>query len=85
MTDDEIRKPVRAKPADGTLPREQPVIAQPVVPGRPVVHQMEGGAALWYPCVVCGGEPTQFHYPQVRMALHERCHRIWLEEIEKLW
>ena len=46
---------------------------------------LEGGAALPYPCVVCGGEPTQFRYPQARMALHEQCHRIRLEEADKLW
>jgi hypothetical protein len=55
MNDDEIRNLVRAKLADGTLPQEQPVILMPVVPGSPTHIMMHGGAALPYPCAVCGG------------------------------
>ena len=85
MTDDEIRKIVQAKLAEGALPREQPVIAKLVVPGAPTPIMMEGGSALPYPCAVCGGHPTQFYYTDARLAFHERCHRIWLEEAEKAW
>jgi hypothetical protein len=85
MTDDEITELVRAKLADGTLPRQQPVIAQPVVPGRPMSVTMEGGSALAYPCAACGDRPTQFYYTDARLAFDERCHRIWLKEANKLW
>ena len=84
MTNDEIRTLVRAKLVDGTLPREQPVIAQPVVSGGRMSIMMDGGAALPYACVVCGQEPTQFYYTEAQLAFDERCHRIWLEETEKL-
>ena len=83
-TDDEIAASIRAALADGTLPQEQPVIAQPVIPGQAMQHQMEGASALPYRCIVCGGQPTQIRYPQARMAFHERCHRIWLEECDKI-
>ena len=86
MTDDEIRARVRAGLADGTLPQEQPVIAQPIVRGQPTTYQMVGRSALPHPCAVCRVQaPTQFWYPQARIAFHERCHAIWREEADKLW
>ncbi len=85
MTDDEIRGLVRSKLADGTLPREQPVILMPAVPGSSTHIMMHAGAALPYPCTVCSGQPTQFFYTDARLAFDERCHRIWREEADKLW
>jgi hypothetical protein len=46
MTDDDIRKRVQARLADGTLPRDRPVIAQPVIPGQPTPILLTGGRPL---------------------------------------
>ena len=81
MTDDEIRTLVRAKLADGTLPRQEPVIAHPMVPDEPVRTTFEAGESLPYPCSVCGQRRTQVYYTDARLALDERCQRIWREEI----
>jgi len=85
MTDDEIRKRVQARLADGTLPRDPPVIAQPVIPGQPTPVLLEAGSALPNPCSVCDEKATQMRYnpPTGRFAFHQRCYEIWREEAEK--
>jgi hypothetical protein len=76
---------VLAKLADGTLPRQEPVIARPVVLGQPVRTTFEAGESLPYPCAVCRQRPTQIYYTDARLALDERCRRLWREEPDKLW
>lgn len=86
MTDDEIRKRVQAKLAEGTLMRDRPMIAQPVIPGQPTQIGLIGGSALADPCAVCGEKATQLCYTPPtggRLAFHQRCHEIWREEVEK--
>jgi hypothetical protein len=86
MTDDEIRKRVRARLADRTLPHDPPIIAQPVVPGQPTQVGLVGGSALPDPCAVCDERATQMCYTRPtgsRLAFHQRCHEIWREEAEK--
>lgn len=82
MTDDEIRTLVRAKLADGTLPRQTLGIAGL---GRPILN---AGLSVPDPCVVCGEKPSQVLYdpdgPRPGPAFHERCHDIWHEEIRGL-
>jgi len=84
MTDDEIRRLVRTGFPDGRLPRQSPVIAPLTIPGRPTQHLMEGGGRRPDPCLICGGQPTQIWYPGASIALHDRCHDIWQEEMAKL-
>ena len=83
MTDEEIRKRVRARLANGTLPRELPT-------GRPLTFdltpaQMMIGSAYNDPCVVCDERSTQTRYdtPRGPVAFHDRCHEIWEEERHK--
>ena len=86
MTDDEIRKRVQARLADGTLPRMPPIIAQPVAPGQPTQVGLVGGSALPDPCAVCDESVTQMCYTPPsgrRLAFHHRCHEIWREEAAK--
>jgi hypothetical protein len=82
MTDDGIRKLVRAKLANGTL-REPQVIADL---GRDLVA---GGVSVPDPCAVCGGKPSEVLYdpdgPRPGPAFHERCFQIWHEEIAARW
>lgn len=81
LTDDEIRALVRAKLADGTLPRQSPGIAGL---GRPIVAEV----SVPDPCAVCGGTPSEVLYdpdgPRPGPALHGRCFQIWHEEISGL-
>jgi hypothetical protein len=85
MNDEQVRKRVRTRLADGTLPRDRPMIAQPVTPGQPVPVGLVAGSALNDPCVVCGEGATQMRYnsPAGTLAFHHRCHTIWREEAEK--
>jgi hypothetical protein len=85
MTDNQIRRLVQERMANGTLPRDAPVIAQPVVPGQPTPILLTGGSALPQPCSVCDETATQMHYnpPDGRLAFHTRCYEIWREEAEK--
>lgn len=86
MTEDEIRRRAQARLADRTLPRNPPMIAQPVVPGQPMQVGIVGGSALPDPCAVCDEGATQFCYTPPtggRLAFHHRCHEIWREEADK--
>jgi hypothetical protein len=87
MTDDEIRDRVRAKLADGTLPRDTPVMFQQIRSGQPTPVGLVAGSSLADPCAVCGESSTQIRYNAAAgpIAFHERCHRIWREEADKLW
>jgi hypothetical protein len=79
MADDEIRKLVRAKLADGTLPREPP--ERP--PGRSdgsTEYLVSIGSAKDDPCAVCGRRATEIGYAGSTLALHHCCHAIWREE-----
>ncbi len=80
LSDDEIRTLVRKGLADGTLLRQEPVIA-----GRG--ETLLGEGSFPDPCAICGGTPSRDRYypdrPGPGLAFHQRCRRIWLEEIEK--
>jgi hypothetical protein len=81
MTDDEIRKLVQKKVADGTLQRHYPVAATPGT--SPAETAFSVGSAFPDPCAVCGERTTQLRYERQKVAFHHRCHKIWEEEREK--
>jgi hypothetical protein len=87
MDDDEIRRRVRARLAEGTLPRFPLPIPEPSAPGQPrPTGLMIGTSTLPDPCAACRGRGTQFSYPNAPggpIAFHERCHVIWWEESTK--
>jgi hypothetical protein len=86
MTDDEIRKTVQKKFADGTLQRHYSVAARPrgARPGEEVAETaFSVGSAYPDPCAVCGEPSTQLRYELHRVAFHHRCHKIWEEEAAK--
>ena len=89
MTDDEIRKLVRAKLADGALPREPPRMV-PVVPGQSTQYMATFGRPQPDPCAICGKGSTQITYNFPERAIqavhfHERCAAVWREEAGKAW
>lgn len=85
MTDDEIRKLVRAKLADGTLPDGRPEMIENR-PGQPTQYLMEPARSETDPCAVCGQGSTQrrHNYPEKTLSFHTRCGEVWLEEADKL-
>lgn len=82
MTDDDIRKRVRAGLDDGTLPRQTPVVAQRIKAGEVFPMIVESGVALGDACAVCGERSTQVRYnaPGGPIAFHDDCERILREE-----
>jgi hypothetical protein len=86
MTDDEIRKRVRERLANRTLPRELPggvaplTADQPLSSPQPVIF----GSPSPDPCVVCDEPGTQLRYDLPTgtgsLAFHHRCRQIWEEE-----
>jgi hypothetical protein len=76
MTDDEVRARVKAKLADGSLPRQ---ISTASWPGR-TVPALSVGSALPNRCIVCDESSTQFRYNAQRIAFYERCRDIWVAE-----
>jgi hypothetical protein len=80
MTDDEIRKRVRERLANGMLPRHIP--AGPVTPGQPSPPLIVTGSALPNPCEVYDEPATQMRYELTTgsLAFHDQCGRIWDEE-----
>lgn len=85
MNEEEIRKRVRARLADGTLPRQVRVAAQPLKPGQPTPEAFTVGSALGDPCAVCGERATNIRYnrPDGPLAFHHRCEEIWRDEASK--
>ena len=83
LNDDEIRKRVRTRLAEGTLPSQIHVAAQP--PGQPTRESFTVGSALSDPCAACGEGVTQFRYniPTGAVAFHKRCHDVWKDEADK--
>jgi hypothetical protein len=86
MTDDEIRKRVRERLAEGTLPREVHVMAGLRRPVVPTDDAWTAGSAFKDPCAVCDEQGTQIRYHVYKppLAFHRRCHTIWREEAERL-
>ena len=68
MTDDEIRKQVRSRFADGTLPPH--ISTAPVTVGD-----------FREPCAVCGDRLAGIRHGG--LAFHDRCREIWLEEANR--
>src|SRR5438552_17714586 len=74
MNDDEIRKRVRERLANGSLQRSYHIPMAPLKPGEPVPSAMLLGSALTDPCVVCDERSTQTRYNTMPPAAsHARC------------
>ena len=85
MTDAEIRTRVKARLADGSLPRQITVAALPLKqPGNRSPEAFTIGNSLPDRCAVCDEAATQFRYNQQNVAFHERCRTIWQEEASKV-
>ena len=85
MNDDEIRKRVRERLANGSLQRSYHIPMAPLKPGEPVPSAMLLGSALTDHCVVCDERSTQIRYNTMPpAAFHARCNDIWEEEAKKV-
>ena len=89
MTDDEIREIVRAKLADGTLPRH----LAPLGTGGPLNPAGTSPTAFVIPnqtlsdlCAACGKGATHVRHQTAvgNFAFHNQCERIWREEADRL-
>ena len=85
MPENEIRKRVRERLANGTLPHHLPATDDaPLTPGKP-------SPALGDPrsrqgvCAVCDEEGTQlrFKVPSSVLTFHHLCFKLWEEERNK--
>lgn len=88
MSEDPIRKKIRKRLDDGTLPREVPLLTKRGLeqPGTPLAHMRADSAIGLTRCSGCDAEGAQVTYRYADGAIirfHSRCHRIWEEECQR--